>query len=367
MNSLRQIPLHMLLLAGLVGPLGAQSQSAPATPSAPSTARKTALVPQAYIGLNVSYLTDELRGKSGVAIPDGIGVNVVIVDPNGPSAGKIEVGDVLTRLDDQVLVTSDQFRALVRLRKPGDKLKLVAVRESEVKTVEIELTEKAVLERVAPPARTAGTPAPTIIPPTANGANPMRITVNGQQIDLGSLPAGNGTVTQVGPGHVVIIGPNQGLPPEVLKQLEEMRARGLPVPPIGPQGLALGAPVPDQVPNTQGGVTTQRSQTFSFSLGGPGARSSSSSVASDAQGTVSLEEKDGKKHAIIKDAEGKVTFDGEVTSEEQRAKMPAAARDRLKLVEGKSFSIQGSKPAKKADGAAEPEAPKKKRDPKEGA
>ncbi|MEY4034299.1 MAG: hypothetical protein RL492_1493, partial [Verrucomicrobiota bacterium] len=86
-----------------------------------------------------------------------------------------------------------------------------------------------------------------------------------------------------------------------------------------------------------------------------------------AQGTVSLEEKDGQKHAVIKDADGNVTFDGDVTTEEQRAKMPAAARDRLKLVEGSSFSIQGLKPGKKADGAAEPEAPKKKRNPKEGA
>ncbi len=366
MNSLHQIPLHMLLLAGLVGPLAAQDKAAPVAPPAPSPAAKAALVPQAYIGLYVNSLTEELRGKSGVTMPDGVGVNVIIVDPKGPAAGKVEVGDILTRLDDQVLVTPDQFRALVRMRKPGDKLKLVAIREAAVQTIEIELTEKAVIERSPPTARSAGA-APTIISPGPGGANPMRITVNGQQIDLGSLPAGNGTVTQVGPGHVVIIGPNQGLPPEVLKQLEEMRARGLPIPPIGPQGLALGASVPDQAPNAQGGTVQQRSQTFSFSLGGLGARSSSSSVASDAQGTVSLEAKDGKKHAIIKDADGNVTFEGEVTTDEQRAKIPAAARDRLKLVEGSSFSIQGQKSGKKADGAPEPEAPKKKRDPKQGA
>lgn len=362
MNSLRQIPLHMLLLAGLVSPLAAQDKTTPATPPAPA-AKKTALVPQAYIGLYVNSLTEELRGKAGVAIPDGIGVNVIIVDPKGPSAGKVEVGDILTRLDDQVLVTPDQFRALVRMRKPGDKLKLVAVRDAAVQTIEVELTEKAVIERTTPSARVAGAQPSTTVTPGANGANPMRITVNGQQIDLGNMPAGNGTVTQVGPGHVVIIGPNQGLPPEVLKQLEEMRARGLPIPPVGPQGLN----VPDQVPNATGGTMQQRTHSFSFSLGGPGAKSTSSSVASDAQGTVSLEEKDGQKHAVIKDADGNVTFDGDVTTEEQRAKMPAAARDRLKLVEGSSFSIQGLKPGKKAEGAAEPEAPKKKRNPKEGA
>lgn len=361
MHSLHQIPLHMLMLAGLVGPLAAQDKPAPASPPTASPAAKAALVPQAYIGLYVNSLTEDLRGKAGVTMPDSVGVNVIIVDSKGPSAGKVEVGDILTRLDDQVLVTPEQFRALVRMRKPGDKLKLVAVRESSVKTIEVELTEKAVFERTAPTARSAGTaPAP-------DATNPLRITVNGQQIDLGSLPAGNGTVTQVGPGHVVIIGPNQGLPPEVLKQLEEMRARGLPIPPLDLQGFAPGVSLPDQVPNAQGGTTTQRSQTFSFSLGGPGAKSSSSSVASDDQGTVSLEEKDGKKHAVIKDPAGNVTFAGDVTTEEQRAKLPAATRDRLKLVEGSSFSIQGQKPAKKADGAAEPEAPKKKRNPKEGA
>lgn len=361
MNSLRQIPLHMLLLAGLVSPLAAQDKTTPATPPS-SAAKKPALASQAYVGLYVNSLTDELRGKAGVTIPEGVGVNVIIVDPKGPSAGKVEVGDILTRLDDQVLVTPDQFRALVRMRQPGDKLKLVAVRDAAVQTIEVELTEKAVLERTTPTARAVPAPA-TAATPGPNGANPLRITVNGQQIDLGNMPAGNGTVTQVGPGHVVIIGPNQGLPPEVLKQLEEMRARGLPIPPVGPQGLNL----PDQVPNANGGTMQQRTQSFSFSLGGPGAKSTSSSVASDAHGTVSLEEKDGQKHAVIKDADGNVTFDGDVTTEEQRAKMPAAARDRLKLVEGSSFSIQGLKPGKKADGTAEPEAPKKKRNPKEGA
>jgi hypothetical protein len=353
MNALHRIPLHVLLLAGLVGPLSAQDQTA--APAAPAVApKKAALAPQAYIGLNVGYLNEELRSKAGVAIPDGVGVNVIVVDPKGPSAGKVEAGDILTRLDDQVLVTPDQFRALVRMHKPGDKLKLVAVRDAEVKTIEVELAEKLGVERAAPTARMDARPS------GGNGGS-ARITVNGQQIDLGNIPAGNGTVTQVGPGHVVIIGPNQGLPPEILKQLEEMRARGLPIPPLTMPGAV-------QVdPNAAGATTQQRTQSFSFSLGGPGATTSSSSVASDDQGTVSLEQKDGKKHAVIKDKDGNVTFDGDVTSDADRAKLPDAVRDRLKLVEGSAFSVQGLLPGKKPAGAAEPERPKKKRDPKEGA
>lgn len=353
MNALHRIPLHVLLLAGLVGPLSAQDQTA--APTAPAAApKKAALAPQAYIGLNVGYLNEELRTKTAVPIPEGVGVNVVVVDPKGPSAGKVEAGDILTRLDDQVLVTPDQFRALVRMRKPGDKLKLVAVRDAEVKTIEVELAEKAGVERAAPTVRAEARPS------GGNGGS-ARITVNGQQIDLGNIPAGNGTVTQVGPGHVVIIGPNQGLPPEILKQLEEMRARGLPIPPLTLPGAAQA------VPNGTGATTQQRTQSFSFSLGGPGATTSSSSVASDDQGTVSLEQKEGKKHAVIKDKDGNVTFEGDVTTDAERANLPAAVRDRLKLVEGSAFSVQGLLPGKKPAGSAEPERPKKKRDPKEGA
>lgn len=365
MNSLRQIPLHILMLAGLAGPLAAQEQAAPAAATAP--AAKAAAATVAYSGLNVAAPNEESKTKAGVAIPDGVGVRVVVVDPQGPSAGKVEVGDVLTRLDDQVLVSSEQFRTLVRLRKAGEKVKLVAVREGEVKTLEVELAAKAAPER-----RVTATPPRGAVSPDSPGAgSPLSITVNGQQIDLGGMPGGAGTVTQVGPGHVVIIGPNHGLPPEIQKQLEEMRARGLPIPPLGGLGATPADPKQAQAQahaDAQAGATMRReSKSFSFSFGGPGATSTSSSVASDEHGTVSLEQKDGKKHAVIKDKDGNVTFDGDVTTDELRAKMPAEARDRLKLVEGSSFSIQGLKPGRKADGATEPEPPKKKRNPKEGA
>ena len=361
MNSLRHIPLHILMLAGLTGPLSAQERNAPAPSAAP--AAKSASLSYAYAGLNVAALNDEAKTKAGVSIPEGVGLRVVVVDPQGPSAGKVEVGDVLTRLDDQVLVSSEQFRTLVRLRKAGEKLKLVAVREGEVKTLEVELAAKSAPER----ARVAGAaPAPGA---AAGLGSPLSITVNGQQLDLGGMPGLGGTMTQVGPGHVVIIGPNQGLPPEVKKQLEEMRARGLPIPPIELPGVTALDPNPAQAQaDAQAGATVRReSKSFSFSFGGPGATTTSSSVASDEHGTVSVEQKDGKKHAVIKDKDGNVTFDGDVTSEEARAKMPAEARDRLKLVEGSSFSIQGLKPGRKADGAVAPEPPKRKRDPKEGA
>ena len=87
-------------------------------------------------------------------------------------------------------------------------------------------------------------------------------------------------------------------------------------------------------------------------------------MASDGEGTVSLEEKDGKKHAVVKDRDGKTVFEGDVTDKASVEKLPADVRRRLKLVEGKGFTLPGG-PLSPAPTPAEE--PKKKFDPKQGA
>lgn len=362
-----KIPLHMLLLAGLLAPATLPAQTAPA-PAATAPAE-----PQPYAGVNLGYLSDKARAEHGQdAIPAGIGVLVGFVDPTGPAAGKVEEGDILTRLDDQILVNSSQFQSLVRLRKPGDTIKLTLVRGAEVQVAEVKLegrVPKAFASRPATPRPAVGAVPATPTNPGAGGK--ASITINGQPIEIDL----NGGRVQAGPGQVIVIGPNsQQLPPEVLKRLEEMRARGLPIPQLDQPGTGVGGSV-----TVSPGGTQSFSKSFSFSLGG-GTGTSSSSVASDESGTVSLEEKDGKKHATIKDPSGKVVFEGEVTTPEQRAAMPEEARRRLKLVEGNGFSIPGFNGpggAPKAEGSAhggapaekseKAEKPKKKRDAKEGA
>jgi hypothetical protein len=356
------IPLHMLLLAGLIGPATLPAQTAA------STAATAPAEPLPYVGVNLGYLSDKIRAEHAQAsIPVGIGVLVGFIDPTGPAAGKLEEGDILTRFDDQILVNSSQFQSLVRLRKVGDTVKLTLVRGAEVQVVEVKLegrVPKAFVNRPTTP-RVAGA-APT--PPPAVAGGKASITVNGQPIEIDL----NGGRAQAGQGQVIVIGPNsQQLPPEVLKRLEEMRARGLPIPQVDQPGLGVGG----SVTVTPGGTTQSFSKSFSFSLGS-GTGGSSSSMAADQDGTVSLEEKDGKKHVTIKDPAGKVVFEGEVTTPEQRAALPEETRRRLKLVEGNGFTIPGFTGAggnPKAEGAAKggaapaEEKPKKKRDPKEGA
>jgi hypothetical protein len=311
MNTFRQIPLHMLLLAGLVGTAEAKDK----TEAAPAAKAEKASVAEkvAYAGLNVGP-----RAEGATAsIPAGVGIEVGFIDPQGPSAGKVEEGDILTRLDDQVLFNADQFRALVRTRKPGDKAKLTLVRGAEPMVVEIVLGER----------------------PEERGGRTGR---SGAVVTPPGL--------RVAPGAV--------LPEELLRQLEDMRA-GIASQP----GARSRIPTVDELRNRSGASSSSHSFSFSF---GNGAQTSSHSMASDGEGSVSLEEKDGKKRAVVKDRDGKTIFEGDVTDQAAVDKLPADVRRRLKLVEGKGFVMPGfpggTKPA-----PAPAEEPKKKFDPKQGA
>jgi len=309
MNSLHKIPLHMLLLAGLVSPMEAKPKDGEA-PAAKVAAKDEV----AYAGLNVGP-----RDETAIAsLPADVGLQVFFVDPKGPSAGKIEEGDVLTRFEDQMLFNAEQFRAVVRTRKPGDKVKLTVVRRGEPMVVELSLGSR----------------------PEEKGRPSARASRGGVAVPDGLT---------IVPGGVI--------PPEILKQLQDMQAGILP-----PPAARSRIPSADEL-RAQPGASSSSSHSFSFSFGN-GAKSSSHSMASDGEGSVSLEEKDGKKHAIVKDRDGKTLFDGDVTDKEAVEKLPADVRRRLKLVEGKNFTLPGFPLTPQATPSEEP---KKKYDPKQGA
>jgi hypothetical protein len=308
MNTFRQIPLHMLLLAGLLGPAQAKDKE-PA-----GAAAKPAAAGVAYAGLNVGP-----RDEAAASVPAGVGIVVGFIDPKGPSVGKVEEGDILTRLDDQVLFNADQFRALVRTRKPGDKVKLTLLRGPEPMAVELTLAARTDRE------------------PRAEAKDGARAAARG-------LPPG---VTIVGPGGVI--------PPELLKQLQDLQAG------VQPPAARSRVPTVDELRARSGASSSSHSFSFSF---GNGAKSSSHSMASDGEGSVSLEEKDGKKRAVVKDRDGKTLFEGDVTDQAAVEKLPADIRRRLKLVEGKGFDLPGFPLTPQAAPAEEP---KKKFDPKQGA
>jgi hypothetical protein len=97
-------------------------------------------VKSAYLGIGVDKPDPTLRAQ--LKLPEGAGLVVNFVDEAGPSKAAVKVHDVLQKLEDQVLVNGDQLVTLVRMRKPGDTLRLTVLREAAPVTVEVKLAEK---------------------------------------------------------------------------------------------------------------------------------------------------------------------------------------------------------------------------------
>lgn len=94
----------------------------------------------AWIGISTSPAAPALRKQLKLA--EGMGLVVDFVEPKSPAdqAG-IKQYDLLEKLDDQLLVNSEQFAVLVRTFKAGDEVKLTLVREGKRQTIPVKLGE----------------------------------------------------------------------------------------------------------------------------------------------------------------------------------------------------------------------------------
>jgi len=112
-----------------------------------------------YMGVGVESPGDALRAQ--LKLPEGLGLVVNFVDPNGPSKDLIHQHDVLEKLDDQLLMNGEQFAALVHMHKQGESVVVTVVREARPAQITIKLGQKEVssadkeFERVDQQAATA--------------------------------------------------------------------------------------------------------------------------------------------------------------------------------------------------------------------
>ncbi|MGC4031087.1 MAG: PDZ domain-containing protein [Tepidisphaeraceae bacterium] len=95
----------------------------------------------AYLGVATSVVTPALAAQLG--LPAGVGVTVDAVDANSPAlqAG-VQVHDVITKFDEQVVVNVQQFAVLVRLHKKGDAVPMQLVRQGKQTTLTAKLGER---------------------------------------------------------------------------------------------------------------------------------------------------------------------------------------------------------------------------------
>jgi hypothetical protein len=89
-------------------------------------------------------------------LPRGIHLSVDQVSPDSPAeqAG-LKLYDILLQLDDQILVNSDQLKALVRMKSPDDLVQLKILRKGTPMSLEVKLAESEVVltERDGSPQR----------------------------------------------------------------------------------------------------------------------------------------------------------------------------------------------------------------------
>lgn len=112
-------------------------RSGPAGPghAAPATG------PVTFLGLEVVPVDEALAAQLKLPPEHGLVVRFVMPDSPAAAAG-LQKHDVLTRLDDQLLIAPRQLSALVRSRKSGDTVQLSYVRAGAVGRASATLTER---------------------------------------------------------------------------------------------------------------------------------------------------------------------------------------------------------------------------------
>ena len=94
----------------------------------------------AYLGVHTSRLDQGLSHQLG--LPRGAHLRVDRVAQGSPAENAgLKLYDILLKLDDQLLINPDQLKTLVQMRNPGERISLSVLRQSKPITVSVELLE----------------------------------------------------------------------------------------------------------------------------------------------------------------------------------------------------------------------------------
>ena len=296
----KQIALTTILVALL--PLATFAQTPPSAapgqpaPPAPPTApappapprhshmhEHESKEPMTYLGVETSDVPRVLSVQMG--LPRGFGVVVDYVAPNSPaSAGGLQPNDVIKMLNDQIIVDPGQLGKLVRSFADGTTVNLTVLRKGQ----ELKLTVKLARHEVS------------------SNHNPFGFEKDWHFDDFGDMDF------------------NFQMPDMTAVRDAVARAKA--------EAMRAGDEA-RKAANRIRIVTTDRDGTKAtkFDLG------KATISFSDEKGEVKLERVDGKKMLTATDAEGKVTFQGPIDTDEERAKIPANVRERVEKLENQAL------------------------------
>ena len=264
-----------------------------------------------YLGVAMDQIPPLTRAQ--LDIPKGVGVAVSYVAKDSPAekAG-LKANDIITKLDDQLIINAQQLQTLIESRKAGDETTITYYRKGKKQTTKAKLAKGAMV---------------------AQGdarAQPLRLQ-NGQWQRF-PFPGGLGMLRQFN------LNPqNQG---DFQKQLEELQKQLGQLQDLNPEdwqdlfGQGQGNNPPFRfdfdfnLPNGNQG-NNKPGNRFGFN-----AQASSSMTISDNSGSYTLTVNNGKKRFKAKDANGVELFDGPVDTDKQRDGLDRDLIKKLEQLEG---------------------------------
>jgi membrane-associated protease RseP (regulator of RpoE activity) len=102
--------------------------------------------PTAYLGVRFEPITEDLAKAENLSVNEGAIIREVVVDSPAAKAG-LQVGDVITTVDDEPVDAEHSLRDRVAAHKPNDTIELSVLRGEETLTIEVTLGEsKGIIE-----------------------------------------------------------------------------------------------------------------------------------------------------------------------------------------------------------------------------
>lgn len=318
----------------------------PGMPLPPPMGQK---VKMTYLGVATmpagETLTEQLK------LPKGAGLVVDFVEPDSPAAAAgIRKHDILLKLDDQILLNTEQLASLVRMHKPKDKVAVTLVREGKEQKIAAELaeTERLMSPRISPNMERFALPSMDQMQPMLDALRnrvgggmvrppqpmPSSTSFADEEHGLTVTTDNNGRrlLAKDKDGKVIFDGPintaeeREKVPEPVRKKLDLVERSAHMTPGAGAGiGGARIIITPGMAKPEPGKPETKRSQTKSEAR----ADFSATASVSDNDMTLTLTTNRGNQHLVATDKSGNVLFDGPVNTEEERSKVPEPVRKRL--------------------------------------
>ena len=244
-----------------------------------------------FLGVSASTLPERMSEQ--LDLPSGMHLSVDQVSANSPAeqAG-LKLYDILLQLDDQILVNSDQLKALVRMKSPDDLVQLKILRKGTPMTLEVKLAESelALTERDGTPRRFHSRHS---FPGDPFSQDPFFRNNNSSIMDL---------LKKHGFNHLPGIFQNS---------------------PLNQDSFDIDNPL--HGPSSNPGNV----QSFNYSS------EQKQIITTDEHGTLEYSVKDQNKHLRATSPNGELLFDGPVNDEEDRKSLPKDLRERLEKLESR--------------------------------